>query len=1031
MSTTSYQTNAKPRGRAGSYSESSEKQSSSRASSSASLRLSKTLSRALDEVFVPRNSRPSSPIVYVRRSKTHDLGRLESVMTSPRHSTSSVRSARAMEPNLDDAQKSRKDGLSKEKPVIIAEPEGQGPNRATEDLQIAAGGSSGQSISAPLSVRSPSSMQPTVIEEADETLVAKPLSLEKTVPSIAEGPDVGHSSAITESAPTDVAPVLSHAAVDSSSPFQPTPTPIVGPSEATHQDTLVAPSPQAPVTFIQPTLVHSLPGGSEVEVPIPIRGDPIRETEGNEHCQGHPNTGSPLASPPQSPMFYQHVGRPASQPAPYPSRYPYPHPHINNSPSQHPFYPAPFPFPMAPFSLPETVFSPGSGSAKDERTKLLEKVSNVLPDINRLLHYYQETQGLLSQKDHLVKQNETQHEEAMNRIKIELSVTKEEYERIIGEQASENLRLKSNVREQAEKISGLERISREASGTKEQLADLQAKQQSLQQQMEQVKAHNEELLSQTRIMEGKLESIKKDADISKAEHGQAITKLKIEHEKTLADKEENRARLLNDQKSSLSKTQLDLAGMITKHTQQKRDLELARLTISQQEELLARKDKELADTLDLHKSQLQATTRAWDERADEHKKEMSSLSEKLAGIIARNKAKSEALRASHQKDIDQLRKTADEERLKLVESLELREKDLRIELNDSQNSLRKLQDELDGRYEGHRKLESELAVERKAHDDLKNRHETATSHHLALASSMLSLRSKQAEWAREAERMDRILQSLGQVGSRSKGDTDQFFIKAFDQLALLVVRLSKEYCSTSLVCTTTFQEQCTDVGLPDFTDDTEAVRSLQSLFAESQVWKVLHEVIFLPFMFGSAGDDLTDTASSTCLPKVSKLITRKSVRREAIWRAITMQAIYASDYGRKAAIATATLASWEIMHKLQRLCAPELHSQLFQDVRVIVKSAVHIWRQARLVLDPIYSSLETKEDAKRGQDRKLATNDSDVVLWLRPHIVREDLMMSIRTDEDGGQDNDSQETCYVYLQGKTLGLKQLMDLTRQ
>ena len=215
------------------------------------------------------------------------------------------------------------------------------------------------------------------------------------------------------------------------------------------------------------------------------------------------------------------------------------------------------------------------------------------------------------------------------------------------------------------------------------------------------------------------------------------------------------------------------------------------------------------------------------------------------------------------------------------------------------------------------------------------------------------------------------------------------------------------------------------------TGDTEEVRGLRSVLAVKLVWDVLHVVIFEPLLFGSAGDGTADCGLSTCLPKVSRMITRKSMRREAIWRAITMQAIYASDYGRKAAIATATLASREIMHQMQRLTVPEPHSQLFQGIRVIVRTAVSIWRRARLELDPVHSSLPMREDARSEQDRKTAMNDSDVVLWIRPHIVREDLMSNIRTGKDGGQDDDQKETYCVYLQGRALGRKELMEMPRK
>lgn len=617
-------------------------------------------------------------------------------------------------------------------------------------------------------------MQPTVVEEVEEIVATSPTTLppQISVPGSADYTDAAHSSATTTSVPKDLAPVLPPAVLDSSSP-QAISSPIAVASGAALQDSLVAPSPQAPVPFIHPAVIHSLPGANEAEIQVPVGLGSVRDTEGNAYQQGLSGVASPLASPPHSPMLYQHVGRPASQPAPYP--YPYPYPLINNSPNQQPFYPAPFPFAQVPFGPPDTIFGPGFGGAEDERTKLLEKVSNVLPDINRLLHYYQETQGLLNQKDHLVKLNETQYEEAINKVKIELSATKEEYEKIIGEQVGENLNLKSTIKEQSEKISALEAMSQQADDTKEQLANLQASHQLLEQQMEHTRALNEELRDKQGTLEAQLESLQNQADSCEAEHDRKMTALKVAHENQLLEKEENHARLLNEHKASLSKIQLDLAGMITKHTQQKRDLESARSTISQQEDSLANNRQDLNNTLELHRSQLEAATKAMEERAEKHKNEVSLLSEKMANSIAKYEAKMEAIRASHQKEIDQLRDATDEERLELIISFEQREKELQTMLGASQESLRTLDGELDAKHEEHRQLESELAAERKAHDSLKNRHETATSHHLELANSMLSLRSKQAEWDREAERMDRILQSLGQVGSRrSKGDVDQF-----------------------------------------------------------------------------------------------------------------------------------------------------------------------------------------------------------------------------------------------------------------
>jgi hypothetical protein len=134
------------------------------------------------------------------------------------------------------------------------------------------------------------------------------------------------------------------------------------------------------------------------------------------------------------------------------------------------------------------------------------------------------------------------------------------------------------------------------------------------------------------------------------------------------------------------------------------------------------------------------------------------------------------------------------------------------------------------------------------------------------------------------------------------------------------------------------------------------------------------------------------------------MIREKSLRREAIWRRITLHAFYASDYGHEVAGAAATHANREMMEVLEAMTAPEDQPALLQAVREVAKAAVEIWRRARLELDLVHSSMPSTANAGaiHGPD--------DVMLWVRPHIVSEHV---------DSNDRPTTTSC-VYLQGTAL-----------
>ena len=174
---------------------------------------------------------------------------------------------------------------------------------------------------------------------------------------------------------------------------------------------------------------------------------------------------------------------------------------------------------------------------------LLYKVAGVIPDIHRLLDQYRETHGQLSAKDLLAKQAEAMHVEQVNKIQLELQVTRTEYEKAIRTVVDENAQLKKDVQELRSQLASSEKLTQENLCLKTQLTGIEDK-------------HTKDLME-------------KDA-----QHNQALSN----QQQAMADKDVEHSRTLNDHKTILSKVQLELANLITKHSNQKKDLEASRAT---------------------------------------------------------------------------------------------------------------------------------------------------------------------------------------------------------------------------------------------------------------------------------------------------------------------------------------------------------------------------------------------------------------------------------------------------------------------
>ena len=626
-------------------------------------------------------------------------------------------------------------------------------------------------------------MQPTVAEESEDLGVLQPIAVPLEPPAPMPAPVL--VEAATENKPKSVvieqtrpvSPGILH-------PFLPEATTLslgrksisslleedAGPSPRTSKSSLydlgsqllprssgsisheplVAPSPQGPVSFIQPHLDQRLAGFAESEIPASL--SPIPAAEVSMLQEYIPQTHSPIGSPPLSPFTYQQIGSPPPLPLQYQQPYPYTHPPSFVAGPHFPpaFYPAPFISPPVSFSHPGEIPRTGSAGAEDEGFRLLEKVSNVLPDLNRLLHYYQESHGLLSEKDNLVKQAANQHLEETARLRVELSACKEEYEKVMGQQASENLRLRGEVVEQAEKIAILQGPSHGVADSGGEAERLRNECDSLREEVQNGISTNERLAAEKKLLEDETNTLKQQLHETGIQYDRQHAELRHLHGQEIVAKEEEQAKLQHEHKVGLSKIQLDLAGMITNHTHLKKDLESARTTISEHEQSLTSKTQELEEVLRSNSVAASNMHQVAEEESKRHQQEKLVLLEELSQLAAKH---------------EQARKAAEERMSDIIRDHKHREAEHVASLRIMQIERDGLQRKLEEEHSTQTQLRKDLTTAQEAHETLRAGNAQNDKHHAELAEIVINLRNKQAEWQRESERMDRIVDSLRQVSS--------------------------------------------------------------------------------------------------------------------------------------------------------------------------------------------------------------------------------------------------------------------------
>jgi hypothetical protein len=440
-----------------------------------------------------------------------------------------------------------------------------------------------------------------------------------------------------------------------------------------------------------------------------------------------PPTATPAMSPPISPRMHYHATVPVDygpNMSPTLPHYPYPYPpNMATMPGSGPFYANQYY--NTPFSPPMEQRQPyeinGAGpsarsDSEDEREHLLQKVSDVLPDIHRLLNEYKETHGQLSAKELLVQQSEKEHEEKLSRLKIELDANKKEYEKVIQSVVSERGKIDREATVLRQQVADLQTLAEEHGKLKVQFASLQGSHKELEATVETLRRSKEELLSST-------EAQTKELQINREAHSRQLAETQKQHEDGLAAKEKEHQQALSEQKHILSKTQLDLAGLISKYASLKNDLEVSRNLQSD------------------HKTQLEAKTKELDETNVRHAEAINSIKKAQEEDRGRSLGEIEAQNA------------------KIAEDHSLKEQRWMQELKTLRSEMQTHKEDLE--------------KERKDHHMLKATRKREQDQASELAKGIASWKAKHAELQAEHENVDRLLQSLRPV-TEAKPRSDNF-----------------------------------------------------------------------------------------------------------------------------------------------------------------------------------------------------------------------------------------------------------------
>ncbi|EEP76652.1 predicted protein [Uncinocarpus reesii 1704] len=432
--------------------------------------------------------------------------------------------------------------------------------------------------------------------------------------------------------------------------------------------------------------------------------------------------------------------------------------------------------------------------------KLLQRIQNVIPDINRLVTSYRDTQNQLSAHVAQSRQIEEQHERSLMEKEFYIDALQAQIQKTAKENAAEVAKLRNRISELRMELGGLQEQHRDVEDSLEELkkandeltlarADLEQEISNLQRTIqEQAATHAQELQRQEQLrevalatqkeeLEGYFQEIKNEDDRLAAEQLQAREqelyderdKLNANWEQRLQDLEQSKTEMAADYDGKLQSKQgeLDTKQGELESKQAELDAKQAELE-AKQGELDAKQEELNTAKSDLEAKQAelkakQGELEAKQAEVDAKQEEISGLKSELESKIAELEGKQHELEGkqaeldSKQTELQSIQAALEDVKTELEEKkAELESK--QAELEAKQNELTAKQAELDDVKEQHA---AELATLRAALEEQTN---AAKASEEKIAAMTTEQQQKEEEWQKDREDFEaQLRQKAGEL----------------------------------------------------------------------------------------------------------------------------------------------------------------------------------------------------------------------------------------------------------------------------
>lgn len=341
----------------------------------------------------------------------------------------------------------------------------------------------------------------------------------------------------------------------------------------------------------------------------------------------------------------------------------------------------------------------------------------------------------------MAKQTELQHTEEVARLRLELTARKEEYDKLIERLVGESYKLKTELEEKTKRISELEEAAKTFQSGQDEMTVLKDKAAEAVSTADAARLAREQLLADKLKVEADLEGSKKVHDSRHEQHKRDIEDIKRSHKETLDARDKDHQKAANEHKMVLSKVQMELASLITKHSQQKKDLDSSRSIHQSLEQKLDAQSKEHEAALVAHKEAMDAKAKEAEDLAAQHRQQLESQMESLT---SQRQQELQSVQDAHEQALKDLRAENEANAAKLTE--------------DHQSAMAVIQ----GEFDAHKDAFSKLTRE----------HEEMGDKHTQLVGAVTSWKTRHDEWQAETDKLKGILHTIGQKeGSSKDNDT--------------------------------------------------------------------------------------------------------------------------------------------------------------------------------------------------------------------------------------------------------------------